>query len=173
MRRRAIAIVALSVLAILAVAGCGGGGHSKPSITLYNGQHPELTSAMVAAFEHETGVSVGVRTNDGVVLADEILQEGASSPADVYLTENSPELVNLGRRGLLARLPSSVLAQVPAADRAPNGTWVGVSLRVSSLVYDPARISRSQLPASIVDLAEPKWKGRVAIAPLDSDFPPV
>jgi iron(III) transport system substrate-binding protein len=173
MRRRATASVALAVLAILAVAGCGGGSHGKPSIVLYNGQHPELTSAIVAAFERSTGVSVGVRTSDGVVLADEILQEGASSPADVYLTENSPELVNLGQHGLLARLPSSILDQVPAADRSPNGRWVGVSLRVSSLVYDPARISRSQLPASILDLAEPRWKGRVAIAPLDSDFPPV
>ncbi|MGH2851129.1 MAG: extracellular solute-binding protein [Solirubrobacteraceae bacterium] len=170
MKWRAIAVVAL---AVLAVTGCGGGNPSKPSITLYNGQHPELTAAMVSAFERATGVSVGVRTNDGVVLADELLQEGGSSPADVYLTENSPELVNLSQHGLLARLPGSILDQVPAADRSPSGTWVGVSLRVSSLVYDPARISRSQLPTSILDLAEPKWKGKVAIAPLDSDFPPV
>ena len=173
MRWGAVAVVALGALAALAAAGCGGGGTSKPSITLYNGQHPELTSAMASAFERWTGVSVGERTNDGVVLADEILQEGGSSPADVYLTENSPELVNLSQHGLLARLPASILDQVPAADRSPNGTWVGVSLRVSSLVYDPGRISRSQLPSSILDLAEPTWKGKVAIAPLDSDFPPV
>jgi iron(III) transport system substrate-binding protein len=153
------------------LAGCGGSG--KPSIVLYNGQHPELTASMVSAFERATGVTVGERTNDGVVLADEILQEGRSSPADVYLTENSPELVNLSQHGLLVRLPQSILDQVPAADRSANGTWVGVALRVSSLVYDPARVSRSQLPSSILDLAAPAWKGKVAIAPLDSDFPPV
>jgi iron(III) transport system substrate-binding protein len=168
MRRRALAAFAVAAL----VAGCGGGS-SKPSIVLYNGQHPELTTAMVSAFQRATGVSVGQRTNDGVVLADQILQEGRSSPADVYLTENSPELVNLSEHGLLARLPSSILDQVPAADRSSNGTWVGVALRVSCLVYDPARISRSQLPSSILDLAAPRWKGKVAIAPLDSDFPPV
>jgi iron(III) transport system substrate-binding protein len=44
---------------------------------------------------------------------------------------------------------------------------------VSCLVYDPSLISRSQLPSSILDLAKPKWKGKVAVAPLDSDFPPV
>ncbi len=91
----------------------------------------------------------------------------------MYLTENSPELVNLSQHGLLARLPRSILDQVPAVDRAANGTWVGVALRVSCLVYDPSLISRSQLPASILDLATPKWKGKVAVAPLDSDFPPV
>jgi iron(III) transport system substrate-binding protein len=171
--RRIGAAVAVLAFAAL-VSACGGSGHGgKPSITLYNGQHPELTAAMVAAFERSSGVSVGERTNDGVVLADEILQEGGSSPADVYLTENSPELVDLSQHGLLVRLPSSILDQVPAADRSPSGTWVGVALRVSSLVYNPARISRSQLPSSIIDLAQPRWKGKVAIAPLDSDFPPV
>jgi iron(III) transport system substrate-binding protein len=156
---------------VLLLAGCGGSG--KPALVLYNGQHPELTTAMVSAFERASGISVGERTDDGVVLADQILEEGRSSPADVYLTENSPELVSLSEHGLLARLPRSILDQVPAADRSSNGSWVGVALRVSSLVYDPARISRSQLPSSILDLAAPNWKGKVAIAPLDSDFPPV
>jgi iron(III) transport system substrate-binding protein len=165
---RVLAAVASSVLLL---AGCG--GSSKPSLVLYNGQHPELTTAMVSAFERATGISVAERTNDGVVLADQILEEGRASPADVYLTENSPELVSLSEHGLLARLPRSILDQVPTADRSSNGTWVGVALRVSSLVYNPARISRSQLPSSILDLATPKWKGKVAIAPLDSDFPPV
>jgi iron(III) transport system substrate-binding protein len=153
------------------VAACG--GSSGPSIVLYNGQHLELTTAQVSAFQRQTGISVGLRTNDGVVLADQILQEGHSSPADVYLTENSPELVNLSEHGLLAPLPQSVLSQVPAGDRSPDGTWVGAALRVSSLVYDPKLIARSQLPTSILDLAAPRWKGKVAIAPLDSDFPPL
>jgi iron(III) transport system substrate-binding protein len=157
----------------LLLAGCGGGSGNKASIVLYNGQHPELTTAIVTAFQRATGIAVAQRTNDGVELADEILDEGRSTPADVYLTENSPELVNLSEHGLLARLPSSILDQVPAADRASNGTWAGVALRVSCLVYDPARISRSQLPSSILDLATPQWKGKVAIAPLDSDFAPV
>ena len=127
MRWRALAAFASSAVPL---AGCGSG--NKPSIVLYNGQHPELTTAMVSAFQRASGIAVGDRTNDGVVLADQILEEGGSSPADVYLTENSPELVDLSEHGLLARLPSSIL-----------------------------------------DLAEPKWKGKVAIAPLDSDFPPV
>jgi iron(III) transport system substrate-binding protein len=48
-----------------------------------------------------------------------------------------------------------------------------VALRVSSLVYNPSLVSRSHLPHSILDLARPSWKRRVAIAPIDSDFPPV
>jgi iron(III) transport system substrate-binding protein len=161
--------VAAALLAL--AAGCGGGGGE--SIVLYNGQHVQLTQAIVQAFQQKTGITVKTRTNDGVVLADQILQEGKSSPADVYLTENSPELMNLQEHGLLAKLSPSLLDQVPAAYRSPQGDWVGVALRISCLVYDPAKISRAQLPASILELADPKWKGKVAIAPLDSDFPPL
>ncbi len=150
---------------------CGGGDVN--TITLYNGQHPQLTQALVSAFERETGIRVQVRTDDGIVLADEILQEGSSSPADVYLTENSPELMLLTQHHLLAKLPTSITAQIPSGHNSPTRNWVGVALRVSALVYDPSRISASQLPPTVMDLAKPQWKDKVAIAPTDSDFVPL
>ena len=70
------------------MSGCAGSSGGD-SLLLYNGQHPQVTSALVAAFEKQTGIRVAVRSDDGIVLADQILQEGGSSPADVYLTENS------------------------------------------------------------------------------------
>jgi iron(III) transport system substrate-binding protein len=172
MRRRSATIGVVCLAAAALVAGCGGGGGSH-SLVVYNGQHEELTRAQVAAFKRASGTSIRLRNDDGVVLANQILQEGHSSPADVIITENSPELVELSEKSLLAKLPQSVLSQVPARDRAPDGTWIGVALRVSSLVYNPSLVSRSQLPHSILELAKPEWKGKVALAPIDSDFPPV
>jgi iron(III) transport system substrate-binding protein len=171
-RLRWLAAAATSIVALGAtLAGCGGAGPN--TIVLYNGQHPQLTSSLIAAFTRQTGIHVSVRTGDGIVLADQILQEGSNSPADVYLTENSPELMNLEEHGLLAKLPPSITDQIPARYDSPIGDWVGVALRVSSLAYDPARIARSQLPTSILQLAQPQWKGRIAIAPTDSDFVPL
>ena len=92
---------------------------------LYNGQHPQLTAALVAAFEKQTGIAVQMRTNDSVVLADQILQEGGASPADVYISENSPELMTLEQHGLLAQAAPAILAQVPAADASPAGDGSG------------------------------------------------
>jgi iron(III) transport system substrate-binding protein len=169
--RRAVAIVAAGVALAALLAGCGG---SDPNtIVLYNGQHPQLTTALAAAVTRQTGIHVSVRTGDGIILADQILQEGSASPADVYLTENSPELMNLEGHDLLSTLPTSIADQIPASDDSPARDWVGVALRVSSLAYDPARLSQSQLPSSVLELARPQWKGRVAIAPTDSDFPPL
>lgn len=167
-RRLWLAMLALSCL----VGGCGSAGGGN-SIVLYNGQHPQLTSALVTAFEKQSGTNVRVRTDDGIVLADQILQEGKNSAADVYLTENSPELVTLDQHGLLAKVDSSTLDQIPRRYNAPTGNWVGVARRVSALAYNPAQVPSSQLPTSILQLAQPKWKGKVGIAPTDSDFAPL
>src|SRR5712691_2056470 len=99
---RFAAQVALAAVLASALAGCGTSG--KPSIVLYNGQHAQLTHALVAAFEKQSGIAVRMRTNDSVVLADQILQEGSASPADVYISENSPELMTLEQHELLAKL---------------------------------------------------------------------
>ncbi len=169
MKRAACALALLAV----GLAGCGGTGAGPDGIVLYNGQHPQLTQALVSAFTRQTGIRVSVRSDDGIVLADQLLQEGGGSPADVYLAENSPELMTLQQHNLLAKLSPDVLRQVPPVDDSPTGRWVGIALRVGVLAYDPARLRASQLPRSTLDLAQPGWRGRVAIAPADSDFPPL
>jgi iron(III) transport system substrate-binding protein len=161
------------LLPALLLSGCSRPGGGPNSITLYNGQHPQLTAALVHAFEAQTGISVRVRTDDGIVLADQIIEEGSSSPADVYVTENSPELVLLTERHLLARLPASIVAQVPSQYDSPTGDWVGLALRVSALAYAPSLVSASQLPQHLLDLGSPPWRGKVAMAPTDSDFVPL
>jgi iron(III) transport system substrate-binding protein len=166
-KRRLVALLFLAA----PLCACGGGGGS--SLVVYNGQHEQLTRLLVAAFERQTGIRVRLRSGDSLVVATQILEEGSASPADVILSENSPELVNLAQHARLLGLPRSILRQVPAAYSSPAGHWVGTALRVSSLAYDSSRIPRSQLPRSILDLAEPRWRGKVAIAPTDSDFPPL
>jgi iron(III) transport system substrate-binding protein len=161
-------------LAALALSACGSsGGSGGTAITLYNGQHEQTTAALVAAFETQTGIKVAVRTGDEAELGNQIMQEGSSSPADVFYTENTPVLEALRERGLLARVAPSTLAAVPSRYDSAQDDWVGVSARVSVLVYNTAQISASQLPASILELAQPKWKGKLGFAPSETDFQPL
>jgi iron(III) transport system substrate-binding protein len=163
----------VSLAALLALSACGSSAHSGAAITLYNGQHEQTTAALVKAFEQQTGITVNVRTGDEAELGNQIMQEGSSSPADVFYTENTPVLEALRERGLLASVARSTLAAVPSRDDSAQGNWVGVSARVSVLVYNTSQISPSQLPDSILELAEPKWKGKVGFAPSETDFQPL
>ncbi len=155
-----------------ALVGCGQ-VVGATTLVLYNGQHPQTTAALVRAFEAATGIQVAVRSNDEDVLAQQLVQEGASSPADLIYSENSPALEFLQRRARLAPVAAATLADVPRRDSSPGGDWVGVSARVSALVYNTRRLSRSQLPTSVMQLAQPRWRGLLAIAPGETDFQPI
>jgi iron(III) transport system substrate-binding protein len=172
-RARGLWATAAALVLAATVSACGSAAGARNTLVLYNGQHVQTTDALVAGFERATGIRVEVRSDDEDTLADEIVTEGAGSPASVIYTENSPALEYLQRRGLLARLPGATLAQTPRQYDSPRGDWVGVSARVSVLVYNPSLISASQLPRSVLALAEPRYRGKIALAPGETDFQPI
>jgi iron(III) transport system substrate-binding protein len=163
------------VMAVAAVtlAACGSGSGSKGSITLYSGQHVQTTQSLVNAFEKKTGITVNVRSDDEDVLADQIVTEGSHSPADVFFTENSPPLQYLASKGLLAPVDASTLSNGQAKYNAADGEWVGVTARVSVMVYNTSLLKASQLPTSALQLADPRWKGKIALAGGETDFQPI
>jgi iron(III) transport system substrate-binding protein len=152
-------------------SGCGGA--SSNTLTLYSAQHEQMTDALAKAFERKTGATVRIRFGEDEGLANQIVQEGSASPADVILSENTPPLELLAERGLLTRVDSATLAQAPARYDSPSGRWVGVAGRETVLVYNPKLISAGRLPVSILDLAKARWKGKLAIAPSEPDFVPI
>ena len=175
--RRRIALPALlsAVLAATLLSACSGGAGSSASdaITLYSGQHVQTTQLLVAAFEKETGITVNARYDDEDVLADQIVTEGAHSPADVFFTENSPPLEYLASKNLLSTVDPSTLANTPSKYNSTDGKWVGISARVSVMVYNTSLLKPSQLPTSALQLADPEWKGKLAIAGGETDFQPI
>jgi iron(III) transport system substrate-binding protein len=175
MRRVSAVVATAAVLAAgAALSGCGGQAVSSgTAITLYSGQHEQTADSLISAFEKKTGISVVVRSDDEDVLADQIAAEGSKSPADVFLTENSPPLESLQAKGLLSPVDSATLASTPGKYNSPQGDWVGVSARVSVIIYNPSLISASQLPTHVAQLADPQYKGKLALAPGETDFQPI
>ena len=175
MRRRGFSVSLLSTgLVSTALAACGSSvGSGKGSLVIYSAQHPETTAAIVAAFTKQTGIKVLLKNDDEDVLTAQLEQEGSRSPADVFYTENSNWLQQLDQRGMLAPIQASTLARVPRRDSATNGDWLGVSGRFSVLIYNPTKISASQLPKSALDLASPRYRGKLELAPAETDFWPV
>ncbi|MGC2191757.1 MAG: extracellular solute-binding protein [Candidatus Dormiibacterota bacterium] len=165
---------AMAATMMASLSACGSpASPGRTTLILYNGQHPQTTDSLVSAFERKTGIAVEVRSNDEDVLADQIVEEGKDSPADLVYTENSPALEYLQDKGLLAKVPQTTLSHVPSKYNSPASDWVGVSARVSVLVYNTNLLKPSQLPTSVMSLADPRWKGLLAIAPGETDFQPI
>ncbi len=172
--RSRVAVIAVSAVTLAAsLVACGSSGDPARTLTLYSGQHEQTAIALVTAFEKKSGIHVDVRSDSEDVLANQIVQEGSHSPADLFFTENSPALEFLSSKGLLAPVDPATLVAVPSQYDSPQSDWVGVSARVSVIVYNTHMLQASELPTSITQLADPRWKGRIGIAPSETDFQPI
>lgn len=169
--RRALPGLLTAAAVLVALAGCGGSeGSDAETLTVYSAQHESLVRTMLEGFTDETGIELEFRDASDSELANQIVQEGKASPADVFLTENSPSIDVVDKAGLLAPVEPATLEQVGEQFRPSSGNWVGFAARSTTLIYNPAQIPEDQLPGSLLDLADPAWKGKVAIAAGGPDF---
>ncbi|WP_341524141.1 iron ABC transporter substrate-binding protein [Pseudomonas sp. G.S.17] len=157
-----------------AVALCSAGAafatEKADGIVVYNAQHETLTKAWADGFTRETGIKVTLRNGDDSELGNQIVQEGNASPADVFLTENSPSMALVDNAGLFTPVAPATLSQVDSAYRPAHGKWVGIAARSTVFVYNKDKLNSAALPESLMDLASPEWKGRWAASPAGADF---
>ncbi|MBO0853590.1 MAG: extracellular solute-binding protein [Nocardia sp.] len=163
--------VLAAVVSMLAALVTGCAGHSSAAeIVVYDGHDHRLTKLWADAFTRQTGIRVVLRTGGEFDLADEIAAEGDRTPADVYLAGNSPALAKLDRAGRFSPLDPATLAHTPAWMRPSTGRWTAVAARSAILAHDPVRLPADQLPGSLLDLAQPQWRGRWSVDPRGVDF---
>ncbi|MEQ6901486.1 iron ABC transporter substrate-binding protein [Nocardioides sp. YIM 152588] len=166
--KRISAALSLVIAAALGTAACS--GDDGPKVVVYNAQHVQLLEEIAPKFEEATGIKVELRNGSDSEMAAQLIQEGDASPADVFLTENSPAMAAVERAGLLAPLDAAATDPIPAQYRPESGLWTGFVSRSTVLVYNPDLVAEDELPASLMELAEPEWAGKVSFSPTGADF---
>ena len=140
-------------------------------LVVYSGRSKGLVHPIIKQFEKETGITVKVRYGNTAQLAVALLEEGEKSPADLFWAQDAGALGAVSKHGIISgALPESVLSKVPAKFRNADGTWTATSGRARVLAYAPERVKAEELPNSIFDLTDAKWKGRVGWAPQNASF---
>jgi len=157
----------------LTLAGCGGGdgsGTGEGKLTIYSGREEELVAPLIEQFEESSGVDAEVRYGESAELAATIAEEGGNTPADVFFAQDPGSLGAVESEGLLAQLPEDVLDRVDERYRDPDASWVGTSGRVRVIAYNTDEVPEQEVPESVFELTEPKWSGKVGIAPTNGSF---
>lgn len=163
-------VAALSVVTVIAWATACSSDDGGDELLIYNAQHESLTKEWIEAFTKETGIKVTYRQGGDTELGNQLIAEGDASPADVFLTENSPAMAAVEDAGLFADVDAATVEQVPTEYRPSTNKWTGVAARTTVFVYNTTKLTEAQLPTSIMDLQQPEWKGRWGAPPAKADF---
>lgn len=166
---RSIASLLAVVIAALTLGACGGSSSSS-ELTVYSGRAKPLAGPLLDRFQDQTGIKLNIRYGDTAEMAATIREEGKNSPADVFFSQDAGALGALQGEGLLDALRPKTLERVPARFRSTTGRWVGVSGRARVIAYDKRVLREADVPDSVFDLTDPRWRGKVAWAPTNGSF---
>jgi iron(III) transport system substrate-binding protein len=183
MRKSFILTIVIALFAAL-LAACGSGGNQEnaasPSasnaasesaqpaksggeVNVYSARHYDVDNDLYQQFTEKTGIKVNVVDGSAAELIERLKREGASSPADLFITVDGGILDTAKKAGILQPMESAVLdQQVPQEYRDPENYWIGLSTRARVIVYAKDRVDPSEL-STYEDLATEKWKGKLLV----------
>lgn len=184
-RRNHLFLMLTIVLVMALIAGCGAGnnngganngaqktgeaGAEQPAaktggeVNIYTARHYDVDAELYAKFTEDTGIKVNVVEGKAPELIEKIKREGASTPADLFITVDGGILNTAKAADLLQPVVSEVVdAQVPSELRDKDSHWIGLSTRARVIVYAKDRVNPSEL-STYEDLAEDKWKGKLMV----------
>lgn len=166
--------------ALLAVAAaCGKPASETPldavdgtveqrEVVIYSGRGEDLIGPLFKKFEEQSGIKVRIKYGGTPSLAGTIREEGAATPADVFIAQDPGGLGAVASE--FAVLPDTILQKVPEWARSDQGKWVGLSGRARTVVYNTDQVTKEELPDDLWGFTDPKWKGKIGWAPSNSSF---
>ncbi len=158
---------AMLILAASLAVGCN---RDTRSITVYSGRSEKLIGPLLDRFSSSTGIEIHVRYADTSQLTATLMEEAHRTPAELFIAQDAAALGALSSAGLLSHIPSETLERIPARFRSPRGDWVGLSGRARVVVYNVERIRVGELPRSLAQTADPRFRGRFGVAPGNASF---
>jgi iron(III) transport system substrate-binding protein len=155
-----------ALLLCLPLAGCWRSTGSD--VVVYTALDSEFSAPILQKFTVTSGVAVlpkfDVESTKSVGLAEAIMAEKDRPRCDVFWNNEILHTLRLKRQGLLEAYEPPIAKEYPAAYRDPEGYWCGFAARARVLILNTKLVSKRERPASILDLANPKWRGRAAMA---------
>lgn len=161
---RVLLLVAVIICSTLNVS-CSS---SEESLTVYSGRSETLVKPIIDRFVDHTGIEVVVKYASTTELVSTLLEERSKSPADLFLAQDPGGLGAVDE--MFALLPEATLDGLPIWARSDDGTWVGLSGRARTVVYNTSVVNIIDFPTDLRGFTDPVWKGRVGWAPRNGSF---
>ena len=161
-----------ALASVVAAAVACGSPESVPTtdraVTIYVSTDRVFSEPVLREYERRSGVRVDVvydtEETKSTGLANRLLAEAGRPQADVFWSNEPVRTLVLKSRNVLEPYRSPSAAGIPDALVDPDGYWTGFSARIRVIAYNTQLVKPAEAPQSVFDLADPRWKGQVAIA---------
>ena len=141
-----------------------------PPLTVYSGREEKLMGPLIQQAEKDLGMDIEVRYGDSTELAIALIEEGKNSRADVFYAQDAGALGAVAEEKRTQTLPAELLEKVDARFRSPTGQWIGISGRARVIDYNTGLVKPNELPTTVMQLTDPKWRDKVGWAPTNGSF---
>ena len=162
--------IALAILLSLTL-GFVGCGEDDNELTVYSSRTSSLVQPLLEQYAADTGTNINVKYASTASIVATRLEEGSNARPDVVYLADPAGWALLSEEKFLSELPDNLLNKVDKRFRSTAGEWVGLSGRSKVVVYNTETIDpNTDLPQSIMDFTDPKWKGRIGWAPTHGEL---
>ncbi|HEX5839808.1 MAG TPA: extracellular solute-binding protein [Anaerolineales bacterium] len=134
-------------------------------LVIYSGRAEPLLQPVIDAFKAKyPNVEVLLKAGSNSELANALIEEGANPQADVFITTELFTVQSLAQQGVFQSYLPAGADQLPAEFIGADNLWTGLTRRARVIMYNADLVSQEELPTSIFDLTDPKWKEQIAAA---------
>ena len=155
MRVITILTLVFSILSSLAIAS---------EVNVFSARHYDSDIQLYEKFTAKTGIKVNVVSGKSGALEKRIIEEGADSKADLYITADAGRLGAFDAKGMLQSGLTSDFIKAAVPSNFRTSKWVGIAKRARIVYFAPERVSGAELDGLTYEsLADPKWNGRLVI----------
>ncbi len=158
---RSLLLIAISLLAV----GCS---NSKPGVVLYCAQDREFAEDLLVSFKADSGIEAAPKfdteADKSVSLYRLLVREKDRPRCDVFWNNEILSTIRLHKQGLLEPYAPAEASKLPPSARGPDGAWHAFARRARVLIVNTDLVDEKDRPQGLLELTEPRWKGRVVMA---------
>ncbi|MEA5624046.1 iron ABC transporter substrate-binding protein [Nostoc sp. UHCC 0251] len=170
---KTLPLLKVSAFALAVTLGWGIGvavDAQTKTLVIYSGRDEKLIGPLIEKAKKDLNKDIQVRYGDTAELAIALLEEGKNSRADLFFAQDAGALGTLEKKQVTQPIASKLLNKVDSRFRSAKGHWLGISGRARVIDYNTKLVKQGELPKSISQLTDPKWRGKVGWAPTNGSF---
>lgn len=141
---------------------------SREEVVVYASVDQVFSAPVLRAFETDSGVRVravfDTEETKSTGVLNRLIAERQNPQADVFWSGDPMRVVQLIRRNLVEPYQSPQAQSLPQYAKDPQGRWTGFAARARVILVNTDRVASKDFPASIRELADPRWRGQATMA---------